>query len=234
MKNFKVLIVDDDEFNQEILALNLEIYNLDTVIVDNGKKALNFIKNEHGIDLIFMDINMPVMNGLDATKAIRDYEISSGIKKVPIVAAGASIEAEEQAEILACGMDDAITKPLREEDLKRVLNSYLFESKVFTYDIDAAKKSLMISEEMIIDFVHKLSSSLDDELLMLQEMAQKKDYTSLRDLSHKLKGRSGNLQVMQMYDIFSEIEKNAKESKECDYISLINEISELNLELKKL
>jgi CheY-like chemotaxis protein len=234
MNKAKILVVDDDLFNQEVLSLHLEEYGLETVIADNGKKALELIQNGDQINLIFMDINMPIMNGPDATKAIREYEYSSKTARIPIVAAGASIDPNERADLFKAGMDDIITKPIMIDELERVLNTFIFKTENFTYDLNAASQKLMIPEQMIKDFIHKLTVALDEELVLLRDMVNKQEYESLRELSHKLKGRSGNLQIMKMHELFSLIEKKAKAKETFDYENLIDEISNINEELKKL
>ena len=230
----KILIVDDDFINQELLAATLEGYNLESVVVDSGAKALRFIMNTHGIDLIFMDLNMPGMSGMEATVAIREYELSAKLPRVPIIAASASIDREDTPALFASGMDDIITKPIMSEDLERILNFFIFQSNAFHYDMTQASKKLNISQEAMKNYIQKCASALEDELPLIKEIALKKDYKELRELAHKLKGRTGNLQIMSMFDLFSRIEKSAKEHEECDYVSLINQLIEFNGELKKL
>jgi len=230
----KILIVDDDIFNQEVLEMRLEIFDLQSIILENGKEAVEFIKNEELISLVFMDINMPIMDGDKATELIREYEKEHNLQRVPIVAVGASIDEKDRERLLKCGMDDIIIKPVTQEALEVVLEKFLFSKKDFEYDIEKASKSLNLPVETMKKFLDKFILSLDEELVVLIGMAQAEDFIAMKDLAHKLKGRSGNLQVMKMYEIFSSIEKGAKEQSSLNYEKLIDEVFNLNEELKKL
>lgn len=115
-----ILVVEDNDINYEIISTLLGMHGVVCQRAENGKIAYEMIK-ENGVDepfdLIFMDIQMPVMNGLDATRAIRklDFEYA---KKVPIVAMTADAFSENVAECLAAGMNGHIAKPI---DLNLVL-----------------------------------------------------------------------------------------------------------------
>ena len=109
MKKMKILIVDDDMFNQEVLELRLEVFDFEIEIFDNGKEALEYVKSHDNIDFIFMDINMPIMSGDEATRLIREYEKESSKKRIPIIAVGASINASDRKKLLKIGMDEIIT-----------------------------------------------------------------------------------------------------------------------------
>jgi len=234
MAQKRILIVDDDEFNQEVLEMRLDVFELESIILNNGQEALDFIKSSDSIDLIFMDINMPLLDGDKATELIREYEKLNNLKRVPIIAAGASIDEKDRERLFLSGMDEMIIKPITQKSLEVVLEKFLFTTKIFEYDIKKASQTLAISPEMMQDFLSKFVLSLDNELIEMMGMAQKEDFKALAGLAHKLKGRSGNLQVMEMYEIFSSIEKGAKERKKLDYEKLIDEIFVFNDLLKKL
>jgi len=131
-------------------------------------------------------------------------------------------------------MDDMIIKPITQKSLETVLEKFLFSTNSFEYDIQKASDDLAISVDIMKGFLSKFIISLDMELMEMMGMAQKENFKDLENLAHKLKGRSGNLQVMQMYEIFSSIEKGAKEHKKLDYEKLIDEIFAFNDILKKL
>ena len=117
----RILVVEDNEINWEIISTILARHEIVCERAVNGKEALDIIKEEryeNPYDLIFMDIQMPVMNGLDATRAIRELD-SEYAKIVPIIAMTADAFSENVAECLAAGMNGHIAKPI---DLKLVLN----------------------------------------------------------------------------------------------------------------
>jgi CheY-like chemotaxis protein len=121
-----LLIAEDNEINRKILARILTDYKC--IFAANGLEAFEQYQiNSESIDLIFMDIEMPLMNGKEATKKIREYEQQHPqLKKMPIIAlSGNALEAQRQ-EALNAGMDDYITKPYHPklilEKLRNILN----------------------------------------------------------------------------------------------------------------
>jgi Signal transduction histidine kinase len=115
----KILIAEDNDVNWEIISTLLEMLDVETERAENGQQAVERIGKAHqgDFDLIFMDIQMPVMNGLEATKAIRGLSDpwASGI---PIIAMTADAFSENVAECMAAGMNGHIAKPV---DMKRVV-----------------------------------------------------------------------------------------------------------------
>ena len=117
----KVLVVEDNDINWEIISTLLSMHEISCDRAENGKVAYDLILEdgyEYPYDLIFMDIQMPVMNGLDATKAIRKID-SEYARNVPIIAMSADAFSENVAECLEAGMNGHIAKPI---DMKLVLS----------------------------------------------------------------------------------------------------------------
>ena len=117
----RILVVEDNDINWEIISTILSMHEITCDRAENGKIAYEIIKMddyEEPYDLIFMDIQMPVMNGLDATRAIRKLN-SEYAKRVPIIAMTADAFSENVAECINAGMNGHIAKPI---DLKLVLS----------------------------------------------------------------------------------------------------------------
>ena len=107
-----VLVTEDNEINWEIISTLLKMNGVTSVHAENGKVAVEMIENhEEDFDLVFMDIQMPVLNGLDATRQIRNLD-SDYAKNIPIVAMTADAFSENIAECLAAGMNGHIAKPI--------------------------------------------------------------------------------------------------------------------------
>ena len=112
--NANILIVEDNEINWEVASTLLGMYGATCERAENGKVAYEMIKekgNDCPYDLVFMDIQMPVMNGLEATRAIRQLDFEYA-KKVPIIAMTADAFSENIAECLEAGMNGHIAKPI--------------------------------------------------------------------------------------------------------------------------
>ncbi len=115
----KVLVVEDAESSQILAQKILERYGLEVVIVDNGTEAVEKTRQE-SFDLILMDIQMPGLNGLEATKKLREEGITT-----PIVALTAYAMPKDRANCMAAGCDDYISKPIDQDELRRVLSKYV-------------------------------------------------------------------------------------------------------------
>ncbi len=123
--NSKILIAEDNPANQELMSYILEDMNLDFKIVSNGQEAVDTIKDDNTFDLILMDINMPVLDGIEAFKQIREYEKENHLKKIPIIALTANAIKGDKEEFLDIGMDDYLSKPINMDKLKEKFDEYL-------------------------------------------------------------------------------------------------------------
>jgi len=121
----KILIVEDNEINAELLSILLDNIGYSADIVENGAVFLDVMKEEH-YDLILMDCQMPILNGYDATQQYRNSE-KTGIH-IPIVAVTANTMAGDREKCIASGMDDYIEKPVDSGVLKKTVRHWLSES----------------------------------------------------------------------------------------------------------
>jgi len=118
------LIVEDNKTNQMLLSMILDDLGLSFDVANDGVEGiLRF--NENKYDIILMDENMPTMNGIEATKHIRDIEKEKSLKSTPIVAVTANALSGDKERFLNVGMDDYVAKPYSEGDIMRVMQKYL-------------------------------------------------------------------------------------------------------------
>ena len=120
----RVLVAEDNEINREIAARILEACGAEVSMVENGAEALDFVMGGEKIDLVFMDIQMPIMDGLEATRRIRAYEKENGLAHLPIVALTANAFDDAVKKAKEAGVDEYLTKPLEPEKIKAVLVKY--------------------------------------------------------------------------------------------------------------
>jgi CheY-like chemotaxis protein/HPt (histidine-containing phosphotransfer) domain-containing protein len=205
----KVLIVEDVDMSrkyiEEMFKVNFTI-NCDSVT--NGKEAVDIVKNNN-YDIIFMDIRMPVMNGLDATKAIRQFN-----KDIPIICMSADVYDEDMKVALDSGMNSFIEKPLDIEEIKKNFVEFLdvditvqdniratrssvddlkinsLKNKAFNnlkehFGADTATELLVTARESIEEYIDKIS---------LKDRSTK----DLKDDFHALKGVLLNLGLMDI------------------------------------
>jgi len=118
-----VLIVEDYFVNLDLTKEMLEMLHCTVDTAEDGEQALQQYR-ENSYDLILMDIQMPVKDGLQATREIRELEKTEGKKYTPIVAVTANAMEEDRIESLNAGMDDFITKPIKIAHLETILSKY--------------------------------------------------------------------------------------------------------------
>ena len=127
-ENLRVLVAEDNKVNRMVIVGLLSKLNIRPKSASNGKEVIELIKNEEQpFDLIFMDCEMPRMDGYQATKWIRQHEQESANKRnsqTLIIALSAHAAGEYKQKALACGMNEYISKPVNRESIEQVLNRY--------------------------------------------------------------------------------------------------------------
>ena len=121
--SLRVLLAEDNPVNQRLASRLLEKRGHSVVVAANGREALDALEKEN-FDLVLMDVQMPVMDGFEATAAIRERE-AGGKVHLPIVALTAHAMKGDREKCLAAGMDGYLTKPIRPQELDEVLESYV-------------------------------------------------------------------------------------------------------------
>ena len=116
----RVLLVEDNEINQEVASSLMERMGMSVTLAENGLNAVNACKTRT-FDIIFMDIQMPVMDGLEAARRLRAQEAEDGAGPTPIIAMTAHAMREDREKSRDAGMDDHITKPIDPDMLARIL-----------------------------------------------------------------------------------------------------------------
>ena len=115
-----VLVAEDEKYNYMLLNKMLKDLNFIVLWAHNGVEALGICKSQQNIDLVFMDLKMPVMDGFEATIAIREL-----FPDMPIIAQTAYTNEKERLKIFECGCNDIITKPIDVNDFNTIINKYL-------------------------------------------------------------------------------------------------------------
>ncbi|UZR96950.1 ATP-binding protein [Chondrinema litorale] len=123
-KKKKILLVEDYEGNIVVVIYFLQYMGFETYVVNNGQQALDKIK-EDKYDLVLMDVQMPIMDGFEATQRIREMQESGELYKCPIIGMTAHAFVGDSNRCIEAGMDDYIAKPFSNEDLKDMLERYL-------------------------------------------------------------------------------------------------------------
>lgn len=121
----RILVAEDNEINQMIIEELLSPSKAKVTLVNNGQEAVDAVK-ERTFDLVLMDMQMPIMDGLEATRIIRTFDMA---KDLPIIAVTANAMEEDKDRGLACGMNDYLTKPIEPKELLRMLHLWLGQGR---------------------------------------------------------------------------------------------------------
>ncbi len=129
LHNSRVLVVEDNPVNQMIIKKILTSWNNTVVeVVNDGKQALDLLKNQ-SFDIILMDLQMPVMDGYEATVNIRNGMVGNDLKSIPIIAVTADTMESTKSRVIDTGMNDYLSKPVNQELLYKKINHHLDQSK---------------------------------------------------------------------------------------------------------
>lgn len=122
--NINALVAEDNAINQKLMKSVLNRFGMNVTLVSNGEEAL-ISRRTNEYDIIFMDIQMPIMGGVEATKSILSFEENSNKKHVPIIALTANALEGDKEKYMAVGMDAYLAKPMSLDELKKVLHSFV-------------------------------------------------------------------------------------------------------------
>jgi len=240
----KVLVVDDNQVNRNVAAEILRKAGCYITVANSGIQAIEKVKSKD-FDIIFMDIQMPEMDGVEATRQIK----ALGKKMTPIIAMTAySMEGDKQKYLLE-GLDDYVSKPLRASKLIQKIKIWLSKSKDqskqagFDMHGNGADSNddgdlKVINFEVIDqlrkygsdDLINSVFSDFEDEtrrqIDTCRISVKNNDYLSILENLHTLKGNAGTLGIEKMAYMASHIETNLRNH---DYSNLKKDIKELGL-----
>ncbi len=199
-----ILLAEDNTDNQVLISMYLESMGADVTIVSNGQAAVEAARNKI-YDLILMDMQMPIMDGLEAVSLLRsqDYDY-------PIAALTANAMKEDKERCLQMGCNDFITKPVNRGDLCEVVGKYLLKSEI-SDATESAKIvpliSIMLESEpdfmsILGGFVKNLGVSINE----LRQADQDKRWDDLKFIVHQIKGLGGGYGYPMMTDLAAKIE----------------------------
>ena len=218
----KVLLVEDNEINQLVAKQNLENFGLEVFTADNGKIAIEEVKNKN-FDMIFMDLQMPVMDGFESSKRIREFAPT-----IPIIALSAAVMDEDLQMTQEAGMNEHLAKPIDIKELKQILKKYI---KTTNNQFLSPEKETIIEEFIdgvnLKELINRLNNNKKLAFEMLETFAKSKenivdDINSIdveseefKSLIHTIKGVSANLALIDVYEYSNEIysckDRNEKE-----------------------
>ena len=209
-RHARILLADDNATNQFVALATLRKMGLSADAVANGEEAVEMLAGVP-YDLVLMDVQMPVMDGLTATRRIRDPLSPVLNHAIPIIAMTAHVMAREHAECLAAGMNAVVTKPVEPQALASMLEKWLPEQPVDVHDaapgaiIKAAEAApvvydragflerMMHDEGMLAMIIETFLEDLPQQLAALAEPVAKGRTAEAGALAHRISGAAGNV-----------------------------------------
>jgi two-component system sensor histidine kinase BarA len=239
-----VLAVDDYPSNLKLVAALLENLGVKADCANNGYEALEYISRKK-YDLIFMDIQMPGIDGIEVTNRIRGDEVPG--MHIPIIALTAHALAAEREAVLRAGMDDYLTKPIDEKELQRVIAQWTKKklnngSEYAQSDMPQDKPKIPVDWQQTLKLAANKSTLAKDMLMGLVESLKpaqtninqtftKKDYKNMREHVHRLHGACCYCGVPALKAAVLNVE-SALAKKELENINFL--VVELNKEINRL
>jgi two-component system sensor histidine kinase BarA len=203
----KVLAVDDMEINLRLLTTWLKNTNLQLTLAFSGADAVSLCKDNE-FDLILMDVQMPHMDGLEATKQIRQTDLNLG---TPIIAVTAHAFKEEQDKLLASGMDDYLPKPINLSDLIDLIKRWCLIADPIneaqpSFDWTLALKRAHQNEEAAKDILQQFVQQLPQWVEAIEQANELEDYVEMQAKVHQLYGACCYTGVPAMLTLCSDME----------------------------
>jgi two-component system sensor histidine kinase/response regulator len=225
----KILVAEDNEVNQLVARDLLEGMGLEIDIANNGAEAVkkSLTKN---YDLIFMDLQMPVMDGFMAAKKIRTTNTA-----IPIIALSAAVMEKDMQLTAEAGMNGHLAKPIDVHELQTVLARYLTKTGIATKEkldqdtaiegIDMSRLQKQFKQERIVSFLKTFANTQGDVCSRLQKVEL--NSSEFKAIIHALKGVSGSLAIAKVYELTISIEKST--DQDTTLIMLENLCQEMHL-----
>lgn len=197
----KVLLAEDNKVNQDLLSLFLRNMGIDVTVADNGEAAVR-LAQENVYELIFMDMQMPVMSGVEATRFLRNQ----GHLR-PIIALTANASSEDKMMCMTAGCNEFLTKPVAREKLYATAAKYLEKAAGKPQPKgDTIVSTLLDEDPSFRDLVERFVSQLPALVSKLQRACEAGDWVTLKEELHSLKGVGGGVG----YGILSELAEKAE------------------------
>ncbi len=245
-EKLSILLAEDNVSNAKLMSRLLKQYGHDVICVENGRQAVDAV-NRFEFDALIMDIQMPVMNGKEASIAIR----KAGFVNVPIIALTACASAAEREECMNAGMDAFISKPINIDDIENNIRKIIEAKKNagpgntfsdFTKGTDMPENSPQIKtaknfdrekldeimggiEEIMQEAIDLFIDSATDNISEIQKAINSNDAQQVKKFAHKLKGSALNACAMKTIEVLTGLEKASDEN---DFVKIKDLFESLN------
>ncbi len=244
----RILLVEDNEINQKVAVAILSKMNIKPDLAQNGAEAVRILEGK-SYDLIIMDIQMPVMDGLEATKIIRDKNSKVINHDVPIVAMTAHALKGDREKCIEAGMDDYVSKPVKPADLADAISRQLSgftrveqEMKVekakaetvdsIIFDVDSLMERISGDKDFFDELVKLFIDDTPKHFASIRNAFKNKDAEKIQHIAHTIKGSAGNFGASSLQKVALSLEQTAK-TGDFNKIGHLIDVVEMEFEILK-
>jgi CheY-like chemotaxis protein/HPt (histidine-containing phosphotransfer) domain-containing protein len=246
-RRLRILVVEDNVMNQRVAQAMLEKRGHTVIIASNGREGIDTLEKEE-LDLVLMDVQMPEMDGFEATRLIRERQGATG-EYIPIVAMTAHAMKGDRDKCLAAGMDDYISKPIRDADLFSVIEKFAGtqEKKMqvkplhrkddtdpkaqSVFDLSEAMKSVDGDKALFGEIANLFFESAAENMSKIREGIVNSDASAVETAAHSIKGSVSNFGAKRAFEAAYRLECMGRQGELKD---AENAESELEKEIEAL
>lgn len=254
LEGLRVLVVEDQEINQMVACGMLENWGIETAVAASGHEALKVLEEET-FDLVLMDIRMPGMSGLTATRRIRQHH---RWQQLPVIAMTAEAMSGDREESLAAGMNDHIPKPIDPQQLHHTLvrwglrkNREHHEAMLATgtpaepmedvkvhlpeslpgINVKEGLERFLGDQEVFLQILEHVYEHRCKEISALRQAIHEEDLANIRFLVHRIKGMAGNISAYRLHETAQGIEQLLSENQHAHLPAALEEMEEAMTEI---
>ncbi len=256
-----ILVVEDNPLNQTVAQVMLERLGQQVTIADNGQQALELLEAARTkFALVFMDMQMPILDGTETTRRWRAFEALHGLPRLPIVAMTANVMPEHRERCLQSGMDDMIHKPFTRDELYQImlrnlstdksveLVSHIAEhtgaessARLETVDDSLPLLDARICEELkdafepvaLTALLTTFLTRLGERNVRLSACWQIEDRDALKKEAHSLKGAASSLGCSAIAELASQLDQRAFEAPYCELATYLERLTTLQVKTQQ-
>ena len=232
----RILICEDVPVNQMIAEEICRGAGIECVVSDNGKSGIEVLEMDSRFDAIFMDCHMPVMDGFEATKKIREMTAQGTLPRIPIIALTANALSGDREKCLDTGMDDYLAKPFEiDQFLEKILthvptaspeklpDSVHTQSTESIFDIE--KLSTQVEDRSLaLEFARKFTETFPEYQEELEACLESKNAEQTLQVAHRIKGTAGTLRANRISGVAARMESGARDGELQQFQSQVEEL----------
>jgi CheY-like chemotaxis protein/HPt (histidine-containing phosphotransfer) domain-containing protein len=230
----KILLAEDNPVNQMITKKIVEKLGTQVDVAVNGREAVEKVQQSE-YDMVLMDVNMPVMNGIEASRQIRSLGFS-----MPIVALTADSD-NFTHDLKECGMTDLVSKPINISKIETIINTKIIrlEKSQPCYEdtkegcIEYVFTQMGLEREIVEELVGEFVTDSEKHLKLLEENVSNGAIVLVASEAHYIKGAAKNMGLKRIAEAAEKLESCARNNEPADYTALLKDLSECLLAFQK-